>query len=123
MNINYVFAGLVVSNRDQAVDWYQRLLGRAPTFLPNDAEAVWQLTSSSSVYLLADAQHAGQGVLTVLVEHLETTLEQIGARGITAGPIETIPDAGRKSVVTDPDGNAIAIIEIADSRVTEDSEE
>ena len=55
MNISYAFAGLVVANRDQAAAWYERLFGRPPTFLPNDAEAVWQVADTASVYLLADA--------------------------------------------------------------------
>jgi hypothetical protein len=43
MDTNYVFAGLVVKNRDHAAAWYERLLGRPPTFLPNDAEAVCRI--------------------------------------------------------------------------------
>ena len=42
MDITYVFAGLAVANRNEAAAWYERLLGRPPDFLPNDAEAAWQ---------------------------------------------------------------------------------
>ena len=47
MGITYVFAGLVVANRNQAAAWYERLLGRPPDFLPNDAEAVWQVAGTA----------------------------------------------------------------------------
>lgn len=112
MNIDYVFAGLIVVDRDQAAEWFERLLGRPPTFLPNDAEAVWQLADTASVYLLADAERAGQGVMALVVDDLEASLVEINGRGIEIGQIEEIPGAGRKSVIIDPDGNAVSMIQI-----------
>jgi hypothetical protein len=112
MDTNYVFAGLAVKNRDHAAAWYERLLGRPPTFLPNDSEAVWQLASTSSVYLLADANRAGRGVMAMVVDNLETTLAEISRRGISSDRIEEIPGAGRKAVITDPDGNEISLLQI-----------
>ena len=53
MRITYVFAGLVVVNRDQAAAWYERLLGRPPDFLPNEAEAVWQVANTAVEILAA----------------------------------------------------------------------
>lgn len=112
MDTTYVFAGLVVANRDRAAAWYERLLGRPPTFLPNDAEAVWQLAGTASVYLLADPDRAGRGVVALVVDDLDAILAEIAGRGIVAGAIEEIPGAGRKAVITDPDGNEVAILEI-----------
>jgi len=43
MDVSYAFAGLLVSHRDSAADWYARLLGRPADMLPNDSEAAWQL--------------------------------------------------------------------------------
>jgi hypothetical protein len=79
MNITYVFAGLVVADRDRAAAWYERLLGRPPTFLPNDAEAVWQVAGTASMYLLANAGHVDRGVST-LVNDLDAGLAKIAAR-------------------------------------------
>jgi predicted enzyme related to lactoylglutathione lyase len=112
MGITYVFAGLVVENRNQAAAWYEQLLGRPPDFLPNDAEAVWQLAGTASVYLLADADRAGRGVMALVVADLGASLAEIAGRGIVAGAIEEIPGAGRKAVITDPDGNAVSLVEI-----------
>src|SRR5215212_1988136 len=112
MDITYVFAGLVVANRDHAAAWYERLLGRPPDFLPNDAEAVWQLTGTASVYLLADADRAGRGIMALVVDDLDASLAEIARRGIVTGAIEDIPGAGRKAVIADPDGNAVSILEI-----------
>ncbi len=112
VRFDYVFAGLVVADRDAAVQWYERLLGAAPDFYPNDVEAVWQLTGSASLYLLADAARAGGGVITMVVEDLEGYLAGLAARGVTVGPVEDIPGAGRKVVAFDPDGNAVAVVEL-----------
>jgi hypothetical protein len=51
MDVSYVFAGLVVSDRDRAAEWYARLFGRPADMLPNAVEAAWQLAESASLYL------------------------------------------------------------------------
>jgi catechol 2,3-dioxygenase-like lactoylglutathione lyase family enzyme len=104
---------LVVSHRDQAADWYARLLGRPADMLPNDAEAAWQLAESASLYLLADPARAGRGVLTVIVEDVDAVVTEVAARGLALGPTEHVGTAGRKCVVTDPDGNEVAIVELS----------
>ncbi|HUJ07702.1 MAG TPA: VOC family protein [Streptosporangiaceae bacterium] len=113
MDVSYVFACLVVADRDKAAAWYQRLLGRPADLLPNDAEAMWQLTGSSSVYLLAEPGRAGQGALTVAVADLDAAVAELARRGITAGRAEVVGGAGRKCVIADPDGNQVALVELA----------
>jgi uncharacterized glyoxalase superfamily protein PhnB len=112
MGITYVFACMAVVNRDEAAAWYEVLLGRPPTFLPNETEAVWQVADTASIYLLADPDRAGHSVMALVVDDLDATLAKIAERGITTGAIEEIPGAGRKSVITDPDGNAVSVLEI-----------
>jgi len=34
-------AGIPVADYAVALSWYKQLLGKAPSFLPNDTEAVW----------------------------------------------------------------------------------
>jgi predicted enzyme related to lactoylglutathione lyase len=112
VNIQYVFAGLPVGDRDRAVAWCQRLFGRPPDMFPNDNEAVWQLAATASLYVIVDEARAGGGTATVVVDDLARTVNDIAARGIGAGPIEEIPDVGRKAMITDPDGNAVSIVEL-----------
>jgi predicted enzyme related to lactoylglutathione lyase len=111
MDVTYAFAGLVVTDRDRAAAWYERLLGRPPTFLPNEAEAVWQVAVTASVYFLADPSRAGHGIMSLVVDDLDATLAEIAGRGIVADRIEVM-EAGRKAVIPDPDGNIVSIIEI-----------
>ena len=112
MVIDYVFACLPVRDRDAAMIWYERLLGRPATFVPNEIEAVWQLAQTASLYILQDGDRAGGGVVTLAVGNLEAQRSEIAARGIGIGVIEDIPGAGRKAQVSDPDGNAISLVEI-----------
>ena len=113
MEIDYGMAGLVVSDRDSAAGWYARLLGRQADMLPNDAEATWRLTDSSSLYLLADHSRAGKGVLTLMVADLDAELALIANRGVEPGPVKDVGTAGRKSVITDPDGNQVSIVQLS----------
>lgn len=115
MDVSYVFAGLVVSDRDKAAGWYARLFGRPADMLPNPAEATWQLAGSASLYLLADRHRAGRGVAAVVVGDLDAELARIATNGIDAGTIEQYPGTGRKCVITDPDGNEVNLIEFSAS--------
>ena len=108
----YVFAGLVVADRDRAAEWYTDLIGRPADVLPNDAEAAWQLAESASLYIRADPARAGRGVLTLIVTDLDTRIAEITARGIAPGPVEVVGEAGRKCVITDPDGNELEIVQL-----------
>ncbi len=112
MDVRYVFAGLVVANRDSAADWYARLFGRPADMLPNEDEAAWQLSDSASLYLLADPDRAGHGVFTFMVDDLDAVLAGVAARGIDPAPVDEMPGIGRKCVITDPDGNAVSIAEL-----------
>jgi predicted enzyme related to lactoylglutathione lyase len=111
MDASYIFAGLVVTDRDKAAAWYARLLGRSADMLPNDAEASWQLADSASLYLLADPGRAGRGVFTLIVPDLDAELARIATQGITPGPVEVL-EAGRKCVIPDPDDNEIGLVQL-----------
>ncbi|MFL5797642.1 MAG: VOC family protein [Actinomycetota bacterium] len=47
-----------------------------------------------------------------MVADLDATVAELAGRGIVAGPIEPQGDASRKSIVVDPDGNTLALIEV-----------
>jgi hypothetical protein len=47
-----LFAGIPVTDRARSIDWYERLLGAPPSFLPNDTEAVWELADHRFVSIV-----------------------------------------------------------------------
>ena len=102
----HLFAGLRVSDFAAALAWYERLLGE-PSFLPHATEAVWTLAEDRSVYVVQDADRAGQGVLLAFVEDLDAQVAEIAARGLAPDERETYANGVRKAVFRDPDGNEV----------------
>jgi predicted enzyme related to lactoylglutathione lyase len=112
VSVDYVFAALPVVHRDRAVAWFETVLGRPPDMLPHDAEAVWRLTDSASVYVVEDAERAGRGLLTLIVTDLDKTVTAIGSRGLLVSEFQEVPDAGHKAILYDPDGNRVELVEL-----------
>ena len=101
-----LFAGLPVRDFAAARAWYERLLGE-PTFLPHATEAAWTLAEGRSVYIVQDADRAGQGLVTVFVENLDEEVAAIAARGLEPDERETYSNGVRKLIFRDPDGNEV----------------
>jgi catechol 2,3-dioxygenase-like lactoylglutathione lyase family enzyme len=100
-----LFAGVSVSDYERAVDWYGRVLGAAPSFLPNDVEAVWEVAEHRYVYVEVRPEHAGHALHTVFVDDLDDRVAAISARGIEPAERETYDNGVRKVTYRDPDGN------------------
>lgn len=103
-----IFAGIAVNDFRQALDWYQRLLGAAPSFYPNDIEAVWELAESRYVYIIQDAGRAGGAVGMIWVDDPIAFVAGIAERGIEPVDVEKHGDVW-KYVFHDADGNETGI--------------
>jgi hypothetical protein len=102
-----LFAGIPVRDYTSAVSWYERLLGAPPSFLPNDAEAVWEVTEHGYLYVEVRPGHAGTAKHTVFVGDFDTRIAQIAGRGLEPVQQETYGNGVRKTTFRDPDGNEI----------------
>jgi catechol 2,3-dioxygenase-like lactoylglutathione lyase family enzyme len=100
-----LFAGVPVSDYQQALAWYERLLGAAPAFFPHDTEAVWELAEHRYLYVVEQPERAGHAVHTVFVDDLDQRLEGIRDRGIEPASDETYDNGVRKVTYRDDDGN------------------
>ncbi len=109
MTFTHVFAGIPVADRDQAVNWYGRLAGRPPDLIPNEHEAAWQMSETGWIYLIEDAGRSGSALNTLLLDDLDAFLVGLAERGIAAGTVETMGNAVRFVIVTDPDGNRLKV--------------
>jgi predicted enzyme related to lactoylglutathione lyase len=65
------------------------------------------------LYVIEDASSAGKSLVTIAVTDLEEAVAEVTARGIAVGAIEAVGDAARKAATKDPDGNSLALIEVA----------
>lgn len=108
MTITYVFAGIPTGNFASALPWYERLFGRPPDMLPTEEEAAWQFTDTGWIYLVGDADRAGNALVTLLVDNLDEQVTALAERGLAPAELETLPDAGRKVTFIDPEGNKTA---------------
>jgi hypothetical protein len=102
-----LFAGIPISEYARALAWYERLLGAAPSFLPNDVEAVWELAEHGYVYIEMRPEHAGHARHTLFVDDLDARVQAIAVRGIEPALRETYDNGVRKVTYRDPDGNEI----------------
>jgi len=102
-----VFAGLFVRDYETSRPWYERLLGREPTFLASEIEAVWELAEHRWLYIKQNPEHAGHGELTVFYDDLDARVTDAAERGVRAARHEDYPGGVRKIVFRDPDGNEI----------------
>jgi catechol 2,3-dioxygenase-like lactoylglutathione lyase family enzyme len=102
----HLFAGVRVRDLRTAQPWYERLLG-APSFFPNDSEAVWTLADERSIYIVEHAEGAGSSAVTVFLDDLDAHLTAVAGRGLEPDDIETYSNGVRKAVFHDPDGNEV----------------
>jgi glyoxylase I family protein len=113
MDADVLFAGIAVADFQDARAWYERLFGRAPDVVAHDEEVMWQITDRGWLYILRDAERAGNSIVAMAVSDIEGTISLLERRGVTAGAIQPEGDAGRKAVILDPAGNRVEIIEVA----------
>jgi catechol 2,3-dioxygenase-like lactoylglutathione lyase family enzyme len=113
MTTFYLFAGVAVSDFAAARTWYEALFGRPPDMLPEEGEAVWQVSALASMYITVDAVRAGSGAVVMAVPDLEAHAGALAARGLS--PVDPAPDATgpRRLRVTDDDGNTITFFQDA----------
>ena len=96
-----------MSDYAAALQWYERLFGAAPSFIPSPTEAVWELGEHRWVYIDERPEHAGHAMHTIFVDDLNAFSEAIAERGLQAADRETYPNGVRKVIYRDPDGSEI----------------
>ena len=116
MTVSQIFAGTAVADYQASIAWYERLMGRPPDFYPHEREAVWQVTDTGWIYIVDDADRAGRGLLTFMVDDLEGHVTELAQQGIESEGIAwVVPGSTRSAWITDPEGNRIQLAEVLDT--------
>lgn len=102
-----LFAEIHVSDFEAALAWYERLLGRPPTFAAHATEVVWELAENRSIAVELAPDRAGASAVSAVVDDLESLEREISARGISPTADETYANGVRKLTYRDPDGNEV----------------
>jgi predicted enzyme related to lactoylglutathione lyase len=116
VDADVLFAGMPVSDFKLATSWYESFFARPPDVIAHETEVMWSVTDRGWIYVVHDIDHAGNSIACIAVPDLDQTISGLARRGVSTGPIQREGEAGRKSVVLDPDGNSIAIIEVSGSK-------
>jgi hypothetical protein len=77
---------------------------------PNDGEAVWRLTSESSVYVVGDPERAGHGLLTLAIDDLDAFANRLRSQGLALTE-HSQGNAPRRLTISDDDGNTITFFQ------------
>jgi predicted enzyme related to lactoylglutathione lyase len=115
MSIHNALAGVAVTNLDDAIRWYERVLEAAPR-RPMPEVAEWQFASGGALQVFVDAERAGRSSVTFVVSNVD---DQIAA--LTAGGIQILNTTNsalvRTAIVKDPDSNQIVFAQPLTDRV------
>jgi hypothetical protein len=112
MPVNRVLAGIAVADVEAAPRWYELLFGRPADERPMEGLAEWHIPSGGVVQLVASPEGAGRSLLTLDYEDLRQELAAMRNPGLDAGPLDdTTSDKVLIATTTDPEGNAITLVE------------
>lgn len=100
-----------VRSVEEAVVWYERLLGRPANTRPMPSLADWHLTPSGWLQVFEDAERAGSALLNLEVPDRDKALAQLKQRGLNTEPVQTGGTRTRFAALHDPDGNGIPLLE------------
>ncbi len=111
MAYSRVLAVAPVTDIEEAVGWYERLLGRPADVRPMPGLADWHVSETGWIQVFQSPEHAGSTLLNLAVDSLDETMAELAARGIKADAVQPGARGVRFAAVHDPDGNRITLIE------------
>ena len=115
MSINNAQAGVAVTSLDDAIRWYERVLGSTPR-RPMQEVAEWQFAGGGALQVFVDKERAGRSSVTFVVSNVD---EQIAA--LTASGVQIMKTTStalvRTAVVKDPDSNQIVFAQPLTDRI------
>lgn len=110
---DYLFSGIAVTNYANSYEWFEKLFGRAPdVIVQDDIECMWEIREGAWIYIVLDVEKAGKALVTIAVNDLGTTLDELPARGIDGWSTENSPGVYTKAVFSDPDGNTVTFAKL-----------
>ena len=110
MKTETVLAGVTVADFESSLDWYERLLGRAPDQQPMDGLAQWRVSDSALFQVLQEPERAGGSVVGFTVADLAAEVAELRDRGITPEHDERTSDRVLFETYIDPEGNRVGLL-------------
>jgi len=104
-----LFAGIPVTDYAAALPWYEQFFAAHPLFLPNDIEAVWEVAEHRYVYIVEEAERAGNALVLLFVDDLDDRAAEVARRGIEPAKRQMHDGGVAKVIYRDADGNEISL--------------
>ena len=104
MMIKNALVGVPVGNLEASVEWYTKLIGRAPDQRLMAEIAEYRFPTGGWLQIFEDKARAGQTSLTLVVGDLDAMLADLKASAIEHAP-PTLTALVDTVIVNDPDGN------------------
>jgi len=115
-----VLAGIAVQDLDEAIDWYERLLDRAPDARPMSEVAEWKFDKGGWLQVFADSTRAGRSSATLVEDDLDARLSDLRAKAIDVRSTSD-GESVKTAIVDDPDGNQLVFAESLGGRIESSS--
>ena len=107
MSIRAILAQLNCSELEMSTVWYCKLFAREPDSRPMNHLSEWHHGDSAGLQLFENAEHAGHGTLTLVVDDVQREHLRLSEVGLMPGDVEP----GKFSLIrlNDPDGNLVVL--------------
>jgi hypothetical protein len=99
-----LFSAIPTADFAVGIAWWERFFDRPRDLVPNANEACRRVSGNGWIYVIGDAERAGKGLATLLVDDFDAWVERLGPT-----EIKTMPGGVRTCVMTDPEGNTIQL--------------
>lgn len=106
MAVTNALAGVAVRKLAVAIDWYGRVLDRAPDTQPMEGLAEWAFPSGGWLQVFEDETRAGRSSVTLVEDDLDARLADLAAKGVAVQSTSE-SDMVKVAIVRDPDGNLV----------------
>ena len=113
MSIRNALASVAVKDIHAAATWYAQLLGRSADSQPMAEVMEWKFDRGGWLQIYQLPERAGSGSFTLAVSNIEEQVTRLAGLGIDTSQTAS-GDKVKTLMITDPDGNHIALAEAID---------
>jgi predicted enzyme related to lactoylglutathione lyase len=107
-----VLAVVPVQEIGKAIEWYSGFFGRDADTRPMDSLAEWHLSELGVVQVFEDPDRAGRTAVNLTVDDLDATRSALSEQNIESTDPQVVSGGRQRlTVVQDPDGNNLGLIE------------
>jgi predicted enzyme related to lactoylglutathione lyase len=113
LQISGVTIGIPVPDPDAATEWYARLLGHGPEYVPVPGVSEFELYSGVWLQIMRpEKENQGGCMLRLGVDDIEAQRELIVGDGIEVTPIDEVEGVVKYCDFDDPYGNRLTLVEV-----------